>query len=239
VRKVGNVSGTTVTLDTTYDTSPTDGLVATDLVGFETTAGASVATTTVASVTNGTVFEATSGTGIAIGDLCYLRPQTATYTLKEPFKWSRSNWRFAADATTAASATPFNVEAGSEWTLTHAVLPDAGANRSGSFDPLTMPRGQSGASVKVKMFLDNNALLNEFNFVGNQKYALVINHLSDNATVGDEELRLTFNNLHTVGQSTPLKTGELIFEDVDFSAQYDTTDTQQFDVKVINDVASI
>lgn len=236
----GGVSGTTITLDATYDTAPTEGLVAGDLLTFEATDGSSSVNTTVASVTSGTVFEVASGTGISNSDFVFLRAQTPTYTLKEPLKWSRTNFQFAADASTAAgqaATAQTQVESGSTWTLTHAMLPGEGAKRSGSFDPAALVRGQAGAKVKVKRFFDN--VDDEHRFIANQKRALVIHHYSDNTTVGDEELRMTFNNLHQEGAVKSLNTGDIIFDEIDYSAQYDSSDGSGFAVTVINNVSSI
>jgi hypothetical protein len=99
-RKIASVTTTSITFDTTYDPSPTTGLVIGDLVRcMSATTPSTTADFTVSSITNGTtvVVNSTAAAYIA-GDYFFLRPQTPSYTILSPFLWGRTQFQFGATA---------------------------------------------------------------------------------------------------------------------------------------------
>lgn len=234
VREISGVSTNVVTFKTNYDATPTTGLVASDLVRVYDVSAGTFQDFTITSVTATTATLSGSPTGIVSGDLFFLRPATPSYTLKTPFQWAKTEFRFAADASTALSATQVRIEKGSKWTIQHMFANDEGEARSGAYDPAALVRTQSHAEAEVKRFFDNPDDMN--NFLTNAKKALVIRHYSEDTTY---ELRITLNNLKWTENPTALKTGEILFSEGKLVAQYDSTDTQQFDVKLLNNVSTI
>lgn len=232
-REIASVSTNVLTLTTTYDPTPTDGLVATDLLAIELPNG-TVVNTTVTSITATTVTVASAGAAAA-GDIIKLRPQTAAYALKTPFLWARTEYRFSTiDAATALNATQTRVEQGSEWSVMHNFEDDEGAKRSGAFDPAALVRAQADAEVKIKKFFDSAADLKAF--MAKSKQALVIRHFSE---VG-YELRVTFNNVQIKEGAKPgLDSGSVLYAEMTFSPVYDNTDAQAVDIKVIDALATI
>ena len=234
VREISSVSTNVVTFKTNYDASPTDGLVATDLVRIEDVSAGTFQDFTVSSITSTTATLSGSPTGIVAGDLLYLRPQTPTYTLREPFLWTKTEFRIADTAANALSAAQTRLEKGAAWTMMHNFEEDEGAKRSGAFDPAALVRTQSDVTLEFKKFFDTPEDFNAF--VTNTKKAIVIRHFSEGSSY---EFRVTINNLKFMETPVPLKTGEIIYAEGKLVGQYDTSDAQAFDVKVLNAVVTI
>ena len=224
-----------VTLKTAYDPTPTQGLVAGDLVRIFLAGGTTIDTTitTVDDATGITLPASPSLASVAADDLIGIRALTPSLTLIDPFLWSRTEFRFGATASAADSATHTPVETGSNWKILHNMLPEEGALRSGAFDPASLVRGQGDAEANVNKFFDTPDEENRFRSL--TKRALVIKHFSGTGY----ELRVTLNNLKQIEKPVNMNTGELLFDNITFRPEYDTTDTQMFDVKVLNAVASI
>jgi len=232
-REVSSVSTATVTFKTNYDPTPTTGLVASDLVRLQKASDATTQDFTISSLTSTTAVLSGSPSSIVSGDFFYIRAATPSYTLKTPFMWSRTEFRFAADASTALSATQLRVEDGSKWKIMHKFEKNEGAQRSGAFDPAALIRTQGDAEVDCKMFFDTADDLNRFLTVA--KRALVIRHFSETGY----EFRVTLNNLRANEMPVPMKTGEILYLEAKFSAFYDTSDAQGMDIKVLNGLATI
>lgn len=237
VREIDSVSTTTITLKDNYDPSPTTGLVASDLIGFyDVSAGTFILDKTVASVTNGTVFEASAEpSGITAGDLVFLRPASSPSLATDyPFLWSRTEFRFGVDASTALSATHTPLDSGSLWKIMHEFVNDEGEKRSGSFDPAELLRLNGDVEFTAKKTFIDPVNHNAFNTIA--KKACVIRHFSES----NHEIRLTLNNLKLRDPfSRPLSTQNVMYEELTFAPTYDSSDGQMFDVKVINENASV
>lgn len=232
VREISSVVGAVVTLKTNYDPSPTTGLVIGDIVRILKADGTEVdkVILTVDSATQVTLSASATGSD---GDLFYLRAATPSFSLVTPFLWSRTEFRFGADAAAALSATHTPMQQGSAWTLQHNFEENEGAKRSGSFDPAELVRAQGDAELAAKLKFDVPNDLNRF--LTNQKRACVIRHFSGTT----HELRITLNDLHLIEDPIELNTGEIIYAEGKFKPQYSTGDGQGFDVKVLNNVATI
>lgn len=236
IREVASVNTADVTLKTDYDPSPTDGLVASDLIGFyDVSAGTYISNLTVSSIGSGTVFTA-SGTpaGIEEGDLVFLRPATPSLSILTPFMWSRTEFRFGASAAAALTASQTRVEQGSLWNLLHNFDDNEGPKLSGSFDPGPLRRTQGDLEINISREFDN---MEDYNLaMSNASKALVIRHFSGTGY----ELRITANQLKRIDpQQRPLQTGGIIFDESNYRPTYHTSDGQGFDVKVLNAVATI
>lgn len=232
VREIASVSTNTLTLTTSYDPNPTDGLVVGDLVRIFKANGTTV-DTTVSSITNGTVVVVGSATGVAQGDLIALRPATPSFTLVTPFMWARTEFRFGATASAALSASQTRLEDGSVWTVKNMFEDDGGAKRSGDFDPAALVRTLGDVEFTTKQYFDTADDLNRFLSV--TKRACVVRHFSETGY----ELRVTINNLRAKELKPPVKSGEIIYQEITWVPNYDTSDAQMFDVKVINAISSI
>lgn len=240
-REVLSVSGTgptTVNLKTDYDPDVTKGLVVNDVVQLFRVSTGTYINGTVASIVDADTFTVSENWSAgAAGDVVSLRGLTPAYALQDPFKWTRTEFRFGATAAAALSAAHTPVEQGSEWKIIHEILPEGGPSRSGAADPAALPRGRGDAEVKVKTFFDTPE--DENRFLSVAKRALVIRAFSTAVAGTDQELRITLNSIRQTEAPKPLKTGEIIYQEITFKPQYDVTDAQMISVSVINRVATI
>lgn len=231
-REIASISTNVVTLKTDYDPIPTTGLVASDLVRIVKADG-SLVDTTVTSFTDTTVTLGSGGTGVAAGDMLVLRPATPSLSIKTPFLWPRTEYRFGADAATALSASQTRLERGTEMTIEHMFEDDMGARRSGAFDPAALVRTVGQLGFKKKQFFDTPDEIKVWNALS--KKACVMRSFSETGY----ELRVTANHIKPKTNDTPTEAEGVIYSDVDYGAQFDQTDGQGMDVKVINAVATI
>lgn len=243
VAEVSTITGTVgtqkITFKTNYDADPTQGLVVGDLLQIYDVSAGTYLNVTVDLITTAdpSITVSEDVTANAVGDLVSIRTLSPSYTLQPHFNWARTEFRISDTAANALTAAQTGVEEGSDWAIAHAILPDEGARRSGSYDPQAMPRGLGDIEVSVKRFFDTMEDHNRF--VTNQKRALVVRHFSDAISGTNQELRITLNDIRPSTKPNPLKRGELIFDEIEFSPQYDTSDAQMLDVVVINNVATI
>jgi hypothetical protein len=220
-----------------YDGAPTKGLLVGDLIRFfDVSAGTNV-DGAVTAVTNGTTITCTAVaalTAYAAGDMIHLRPASPVFNNVQPFLWSKTRFQFGATAAAALSATHTPVEPGSSWELTHQFAEENGAPRSGSFDPATLDRTTGNVSLTVKKLTDTPEDLLAFKNMA--KSAAVVRHFAGPAN--EYELRITYNALVTDTPLGNVKAGDLIFSEVSYHTNYNQTDSQAFDVKVLNALAA-
>jgi hypothetical protein len=238
-RKIASISGSgpyTVTLATDYTASPTTGLVASDLVRFYTAANPLI-DATVASVTGVTTFTtSTDVSTLAAGDIVYLRAQTASYTLLPPFLWSNTEFRFGATASAALSATQTRLEQTSTWQISWPFETKEGSQRSGSADPASLVRLTAQPTFDIKKFFGNPQDVVDFNQLN--KSACVIRHFSYSGS-NVYELRITLNHLVTDSPVPSVSAKKVNYATIKYLPQYDTSDAQGFDIKVLNNLSSI
>jgi len=234
VREISSVVGAVVTFKTNYDPSPTDGLVASDIVRIKDVSAGTTQDFTISTIDSTTAITLNaSPTGIVSGDLFYIRPASApTYTMATPFTWSRTEFRFGDDASTALSATQTRIDEGG-WKIMHNFEDEAGAKRSGSYDPAALVRTQGDVELNIKQFFDTPEDMNKF-FTTTKK-ALVVRSFSGTG----HEIRLTINNFKFSEYPTNINTSEIVYAETVLMPTYDTSDSQMFDLKVINAVATI
>jgi hypothetical protein len=231
-----SLASATVTLKTpTNYPSPTDGLVAGDIVAVVAGATGARQNLTILSLTGTTVTFTTTPSAISSGDMLILRPATPSLAVLTPFLWSRTEFRFAADAATALSATHTPLEDGSEFVVQHPFDDDKGAQSSGSFDPSRLVRGKTvDFTFKAKKFFYNPDEVRTFKAL--TKVAVVVRMYSESGY----ECRVTMNNLTiTKGGDKPMiKDQETEYYELEYTPIYDTSDGQGIDVKVLNNLAS-
>lgn len=236
VREIASVSGTgpyTIVFKTNYDPSPTTGLVVGDLVRVFLAAGTTI-DAVVATIPGGTSITCIADVSTATaGDMLTLRPATPSFATLTPFLWARTEFRFGATASAALSATHTPLETGSLWTLKHEFADKDGAMRSGSFDPAALPRTKGGAELATKMFFDSPDEYNRFMTIA--KRACVVRHFSETGY----ELRVTLNNLRAKEDPIKIKEGSILYNEVKYTAVYDTSDAQVMDVSVLNNLSTI
>lgn len=234
-RQITNVSTLALTLDTAYDPNPTLGLVATDLIRIFKADG-TVVDTTLTSIDSASVITVGAATGVAAGDWVALRPATASYSLSgNYFQFARTEYRFSDTIANALAATHTPVEKGSDWKIIHQMLPEAGALRSGSYNPVSLPRGRGDIELKTKMFFDSPEQKDRLYRMGSR--ACVIRHFA--GATNQHELRVTLDQIVQKSNPTNLKVGEILFDDIDWLAEYNTSNGKSFGVTVINGVATI
>ena len=237
-REILTISTTTINLtNDTYTASSSDGFVASDLISVVDDAGVTASlSTTVASITDGdTIVAGASAAAFAAGDMVVLRPATPSYTLLEPFLWNRTQFKFGATAAAAASATQTRLDAGTEFSIMHEFEDAGGTNRSGDFDPASLPRTTYDVNFKIKKFFDDVTDVKYWNSL--TKRAVYITSVS--GSTNQYELRLTINNMQPRTMDNPTESKATIFWETDYAPRYDTTDSQAFDLKVINTVSTI
>ena len=230
-----------VTLTTEYDDQPTKGIAVGDKLILVKVTGAtsdSYEEVTVSAV-NANGYQLT--TGAIVGtytalDYCYIKTQALSPTLGEPFKWSGTQFRLGATAAAALTATQTNVEKGSMFEIINNFEDEAGAKRSGSLDPSALVRAQADLNVTIKKSFKD--YIDYERFLAVRKRSLVIRIFGNTISGTDKnELRITINNMKVKDGPVPLTTGEIIYLERTYSPQYDTGDSQAFDIKVVNDVA--
>lgn len=220
-----------IVLDINYDPAPTTGLVAGDKIRLYKADASALLDTTISSIVDGTtIVVADDPTAYVAGDILFLRPATAvpTENTLNPFLFARTEFRFADTASNALSATQTHIEIGSKWKLMYKFEKKEGAQRSGSFDPVSLPRVQAEAQVTIKEFLDQPFDLARYYNV--QDRALVIRHFSG---TGDE-LRITLNAMKQKAHKPPLETGKLVYSEIEYEARWKTADAAGMTVVVIN-----
>jgi len=228
-----------VVLATDYDSSPNTGAVVGDtLVLVKTTSGSSetyeeVEISAVDSDGVSLTTEEITGT-YTTGDYCYIKKQTPSYSLGEPLKWSGTEFRFGDTALAALTATQTRVEQGSTFNLLNNFEDDAGTKRSGDLDPAALVRTIGDIELTIKKTFKDYKEYERF--ISMRKRSIVIRMFGEVISGSDKnELRITINNLKIKNSPAPLRTGEIIYLEQEYSAQYDPSDAQGMDVKVVND----
>lgn len=235
VAEITNVNSTALTLASTYNTNPTAGLVATDTVRIY-KQGGGVVDTTVSSLTPASnIVTVASASGVTAGDLITLRNITPSLTIVDPILWARSEYRFSGtDAATALTATHTPIEPDSGgWNMTHAILPEEGRGRSGSFDPHALPRGIADVELETQIAFDSPT--DEQTFLLMKKRALVARHFCGSSY----EIRVTLNNLRAITKPNSLSADEIILNDFTWRPEYDDSDAAFFGLTIVNAVSTI
>jgi len=225
----------TITLSTSFTPTPTKGLVVGDVMTLYKADGTTVdftVATIPSDTTITTVVDVTSGLA---GDQIAIRAQTPTYNFLRYFEWGYTEFRFGSTAAIALTATHTPVSPGSMWTLSHEIDAKQGG-LSGSLDPQVLPRLLGDGTLKIHAFF--NTPDDYQRFLNITKRACVIRHFSESLNGTPCELRITFNNMKAKELKDPIETGNLIYQDIEFMPQFDASDGQMFDVKILNNIST-
>lgn len=233
-REIASVSTNEVTFSTNYDTNPTAGLVVGDTIQILDVSAGTTQDFTVSSIDSATVVTLSgSPTSIGSGDLMFIKPQAnPSFNNLQPFLWGRSEFRFAADASTALSTTHTPLDEAS-WEVKHDFTNDEGEQRSGSFDPAELGRGLVDATLSATKYFDNQESLNRY--LTAAKRGLVMRHFSS----GSYELRITLNNVKANEHPANLSTGDPILAELEYMSQYDDSDGNFITVEVLNAISGL
>ena len=235
----GTPTGTnpyTITLDTTYDPTPTKGLVVGDTMQIYDVSLDSYINFTIASIPTATTITTTTDvTAGASGDILTIKPATPSFSLLTPFQWARTEYRIADTAANALTAANYAAEEDTKgWTLTHNFEDEGGSHRSGTYDPAALLRTDSDVSVELNHFYDDPQEVQRF--IAMTQRALVIRHFSESGY----ELRITVNDFRIAEGGKPsLKSTEYLYHEFVFKSNYKAADSQAMDIKVLNAVSSI
>jgi len=235
-REISSVSGSgpyTLTLKTDYDASPTTGLVVGDLIQVYDVSTNTYISCVVDALTATTIEVSEDVSAAASGDMLMLRPATPSLTLKTPFLWNRTEFRFAGTAADALTATQTRLDEGTEISIQHLFDNDDGSNRSGAFDPASLIRTVGDYTFKIKKFLDTPEEIKYWNAL--TKRACVMRAFSETGY----EFRVTMNHIKAKTNDTPTESEGVIYHEIDYGASYDTSDAKGMVVTVINNVATI
>lgn len=245
-REIASTSTTTVVLKSggnDYDPTPTDGLVVSDLIFIQTATNLVTASlsTTVASGLTATQFVAgATAAAFAAGDFVRLRPATPSYSLLQPFLWTRTQFFFAADAATALtnSSTVSNqtrLDQGTSLAIMNPFVNSDGENRSGDMDPAALLRTEYDVAFKAKVFFDTAEQIKYWN--ANTKRALVVRMYT--GATNQYEQRITLNNIVARSNVMPTEAAAPIYHTIDYAVNWDPTDSQGFAVTEINNISTI
>lgn len=240
-RDIASVSGSgpyTVVLsdpNAVFDGNPTKGLVVGDLIRFYKPSTGATIDATVATITNGTTFTTTTNPTVTAGDIVQLRPQTPSFANLTPFLWSKTRFYFGATASAAFSASHTPVEQSSTWDVMHNFADKDGAARSGSFDPASLDRTSGDIDLTIKKLTDTPEDLSAYK--GLTKSACVVRMFS--GSTNQYECRITFNQLIMESPLGNIKSGNLVYSTEKYHTNYNFTDGQAFDVKVLNALTTV
>jgi hypothetical protein len=238
VREIASVTGTstpwTITFKTNYDPVPTDGIKIGDTLQLYQASAGTTINFVVASIVNDTDITTTTDVDAGVaGDLVYIRPATPTYALKAPFMWATTEFHFANNVTDALAAAQTRVEQGSKFKIVHKFEEDAGAARSGSFDPAALVRTTGDVEFETKIYFDNPKDYNWF--LTAQVRACVIKIKSE---AGVYEFKLNVNGFAWKEAPVKLKSGEILYLEGKLIPVYNVGEGQAFSAQVINNVAA-
>lgn len=237
--EVASIATNTVTLKTDKDPEPTRGLNAGDLVRVIKSNG-TFTDYTISSYSATTVTLSATAATYAAGDMLVLRPASVSFSILSPIVWGNTHFFFAADASTAFtnSSTLSNqtrLDPGSEISIMHNFNDDAGEKRSGAYDPASLIRTVYDAEFKAKLFLDNPNNIKEWNSMA--KKACVVRMYT--GSTNQYEVRLTLNKLIAAGNDHAGDAKGVYYHDFTYSPNYDSSDGQPFDVKILNNAATV
>jgi len=225
-----------VVFDEKYDDKPAYGLVAGDIIQ---TWVAGVATditiATVAADYKSITCAATTVTA-GIGALITLKGQTPSYTaLKRPFKFGQMLVGLGANETAAtaaagayATATPVDeikIEIDRALESRHA---------SGDNNPIVL-EGVPDASLNIKKLFERAEDMQQFNDIAKKACTIIIT--GDEVTAGNySSITIKFYNIKPSKVENKTKVGEFIYDETEFSVEYDDTDAIAIDVSLTNEI---
>lgn len=234
VCEIDDVAAAVVTLKTNVYDDPTALLVAGDLVRLYDVSAGTSQDFTIDSIDGLEVTLSGSPSGIADGDLFYLRPQAVTLVDPSPLLWPRTQYFFGTDVADALGNDQTRIDEGS-YTLSYALQTDEGERRSGSYAIAELVRTLADASATIRRFFDDPQELHQF--LTNATRTMVIRHLSADNTA--HYIEIEFHKTRLNNYPTELNSGDPIYSENEILAEFDEVVGHAITVKVVNAVASL
>lgn len=235
-REIAGVSSQEITFKQDYDRRPTDGLVADDTLQIFDVSTGNYIDCTVATVDSATQITVTGTiTAAGAGDFITIKPASApSYSSGPTFTWANTEYRFGANAAGALTATHTPLETDTSLSLQHPFEDEAGAKRSGSFDPASLPRLQGLYEFTTKKYFDTPEGMLAYSNMA--KSACVVRHFAYSGS-NTYELRITLNNMTSGNPRPNLSSEEILYSETEFSGNYDSSDTHGMQATVISPVS--
>ena len=234
-RTVASVGSGTILFTTDSDANATNGFVASDTIRVF-LANGSVLDTTVTSVDNATQLTVGSNSGVAAGDIVCLRGATPSFTLTgDYFQFAKTEFRISDTAANALTAAHTPVEIGAKLQIMHKFSKPGVEHRSGSYNPTSLVRLAGDIDLSTKVFFDTPT--QEARFFDTSTRAIVMRCFA--GSTNQHELRVTMNKMVIAGKPVKVDMGNLLYDDIKWTIDYNSSDSQMFDVKVLNAIATI
>ncbi len=230
-REIASVASQVITLTTTYDPVPTNGLVVGDKLSVKSTDGTvNVTGLVISSITNTTVTVTGTLTGVAAGQMLVLAPNTSLTlsSLLTPFLWPLTNYKFASTLSGAQAAAQTRLESGTTIDIEHKFESDDGSKRSGAFDPASLIRTTGLYAFKTKQYFDLPDQLKLWLAISKQGAQMLANSGANNS------LAVNMNNIKLMKRGEATQFGQTIYQDEEYGPMYDTTDGAGMTVVVTN-----
>ncbi len=164
-----------------------------------------------------------------------LAPQTPSFAAQKLFSFDMVSFQFGTNLTTAASATPENVE---DWTFTYNNNIE---ERYGSLrkTPSVVAPKSASAQLKFKKYFENRT--DRDNYLNATRKACIITVKDDNTIIGsgtqNPELVISVSDLRYTAYALPTGTDELYVAEVEGECFYDATDSRAVRVELTTTVA--
>lgn len=240
-REVASTSGTdpyTIVFKTDYDPSPTTGLVVGDTLQLYDASEDAYIDCVVDTIEDGTSITVSEDvTAGGDGDFVTIKPASSpSFSNLPTFEWANTEYRFGATAAAALTATHTPLEQDTSLSLTHEFEDAEGSKRSGSYDPASLPRMQAMYEFTTRKYFDTPEDMQRYSSM--DKRACVVRHFSYSGS-DTYELRITLNNTTQNNPTPNLSNEEILYSEVEHLGNYDSSDGQGIDIKVLNDVDTI
>jgi len=227
---------TSITLDDEYDIAPNRGLVVGDKLDVD---GVEVTLTSVNA--NGVAVGFTSTTvGKSAGVRVFLKPQTVSLaTLQEPLRLGNALVGFGADESAATTAAGSRSTATAVYDLSvtfrNNLFVTNGSNR---LDPVLITPRSREAELMLKQLFATVEQRTKFLERGKQGVTMVVLGKfikSDFST--QEKLTIKFHDARQTDHGYALNVGDLIMDEQNFAALYDSSDAKAVSVELVNRTA--
>ena len=224
----------TVILKTTFDPSPTAGLVVGDTMTARNVSADTYTSLTIASIVDATSFTTTeNATSLSEDDELYIAPQTGiTFATEQTaFEWGTHTLKLAATIAALGAASNICAEQDTTLKLIHGIENDTGNTCMGNLHPTQMRRMMSDAEVSVKrrkgddenldiQYLHRVAQSIQYNWTSESIYSLVV----------------TGNSVQIEENEVPANSGELYYNTSTYKPGWDSVTSKNLGVTLVNNL---
>ena len=236
-REISTVTGSgpyNINLKTDHGPRPTEGLVVGDTLQVYDVSANAYIDCIVDSLTDTTVTVSEDVSAGGVADWLQIKPATPSFSLRQPFLWTHTEFRFGNTAAAAINATQTRLEPDTALKVMHPFEEEDGSQRSGDLDPESLVRMQGDFEFNIKRYWDKPTEMILFNAL--EKEACVMRAFTEDQTY---ELRVTMPHLKASSNPKPsMSTEEVLYSDITFMPQEDSSSGNGIDIKIINNVAT-